>query len=177
MSPINWADGSVQPVGTSVLQVRHVEGTSTATYTQGKKAYPNNWSVICGVTLIRRSSTSVFHFKIGLSTSANKNNNITCTPVLRLTFGANANPDDDTSIGGPWYGWPAHYNTYDSADFVHQQTHTPNEVKGQNVTYKMQLQSSPTGDTRYLCSSGAGSYGSWTTPPFMTVFEVDNDDP
>jgi len=179
MSPINWNDSTNQPVSTAILQIGRASGSASATYTQGKRAYPNNWTDVCTVTLNRISNTSVFHFNLSANCAANKNNNMRGIPVLRVAKDGNTN-DNANTVGGSWTGDTAAgntgSNTYDTANLVHQFTDSPNTNAGQNVKYRLQLQ------CNYNYGSGSASANCGTnTDSFdlasLSVMEVENDNP
>ena len=178
MSPINWSDSTNQPVSTAVLQIGRASGSASATYTQGKRAYPNNWTDVCTVTLNRISSSSVFHFKLSATCQANKNNNIRGIPILRLSRDGNTN-DNATTVGGSWTGDMAvgnpGSNGYDTANLVHQLTDNPNTNAGQNVKYRLQFQCSYAGNG--AISANCGTNTDSFDLASLSVMEVENDDP
>ena len=179
MSPINWNDSTNQPVSTAILQIGRASGSASATYTQGKRAWPNNWTDVCTVTLNRISSTSVFHLDLSANCAANRNNNMRGIPTLRVARDGNTN-DNATTVGGSWTGAEAAGNpggnSYDTSTLGHQLTDSPNTNVGQNVQYRLQLQ------CNYNYGSGSSSANCGTaTDSFdlasLSVMEVDNDNP
>ena len=64
MSPINWSDSTNQPVSTAILQIGRATGSANASWIQQKKAYPNNWTDVCTVTLNRISTVSYTHLTL-----------------------------------------------------------------------------------------------------------------
>ena len=178
MSPINWSDSTNQPVSTAILQIGRASGSASASWIQQKKAYPNNWTDVCTVTLNRISNTSVFHFNLSATCQANKNNNIRGIPLLRLSRNGNTN-DNATTVGGTWTGDTGAGNPggnmYDTANLVHQFTDNPNTNSGQNVKYRLQLGCHKTGSNNTTATAHCGTNTDSFDLTYLSVMEVEND--